>query len=399
LVVGNGFFKPNISSLVGALYPPNDSRRDAGFTIFYMSINIGALISPLICGYLAEKYGWHFGFSLAGIGMLVGTIFFYRGAISGAFESEGLPATTNTAQTLFGIKYEYLVYLFSLLLIPTAMYLLVNAENMKWLLNSILIAVVTYLTYMLWGLANIERQRLLVVIILTISATTFWAFFEQAGSSLTLYADKNVNLIGINASQTNSINPLFIIAFAIPFSILWTYLSKRKNNPITPIKFGLAHLGLGIGFGFLAYSAQFMDEAAKVPMLFFIIGNLFITIGELCISPVGLSKITELTPKKLVSFMMGVWFLSVSFAHHIAGIVAKLTTQKLDLSEDSFSNTFITQITGITAKTLSENPIENLQSLAAYTSIFAQIALIAFAFALLTFALSPLLKKMMHGIN
>jgi len=231
------------------------------------------------------------------------------------------------------------------------------------------------------------------------------------GSSLTLFAERQVNLVYLNASQTNSINPGYIIFLAIPFSMMWSYLDKKGKNPNTMIKFGLAIVQLGLGFLVFALSARFMDDNGKVSMIFLLIGYLLITSGELFLSPIGLSKVTELSPAKLVSFMLGVWLLSSSFAHYIAGFIAKLTTgggghggeaaagaegagEAAEATENVLT-AYSQQITGI----VPENATEGVTKLFAYTDVFAQIALISFAVGLFALLISPIIKRMMHGIK
>ena len=264
---------------------------------------------------------------------------------------------------------------------------------LQFLLLSLLAIVILYLAYVCINSDKVTRERLMVVVVLTFFVTVFWAFFEQAGSSLTLFAKEQVRLVGLNASQTNAINPFYIVLLAIPFSMMWNRLESTGKNPNTMIKFGLGILQLGLGFLVFALSARFVDDAGMVSMMFLLIGYLLITSGELFLSPIGLSKVTELSPAKLVSFMMGVWFLSSSFAHYIAGVIAKLTTGGKGGGGPLAG--FVESITG----TAPENAPANVASLFNYTSVFAQIAIISFAVALIALIISPVIKKMMHGIR
>jgi len=343
LIIGNGFFKPNISSLVGSLYDEGDKKRDAGFTIFYMGINLGAFLSPLICGWLGHEYGWHYGFAAAGVGMLLGILVFWSGSKNKIFGAEGLQPETYKGKKYLGLNVVHFIYVLAFISVPLFAFLvsknsveipLIGLKLMETLLWTLLIAVLVYLVYISRSKLNKQEiQKLGAILILTFFVTIFWSFFEQAGSSLTLFAEKNVALVGINAAQTNSINAGYIVLLAIPFSIMWTWLDKKKKNPATPIKFGLGIFQLGIGFLIFALGARYMNDIGLVPMTFLMLGYLLITTGELFASPIGLSKVTQLSPAFLVSFMMGVWFLSSSFAHHISGVIAKLTIPEKNQTE------------------------------------------------------------------
>jgi len=395
LIVGNGFFKPNISSFVGSLYEQGDERRDSGFTIFYMGINIGAFLSPLLCGWLGRAYGWHYGFGLAGIGMVAGLLFFWQGIRSNVFGNEGLQPKEYRDSNI-----DKLIYAGSLLLVPIAS-LLVYYNDLSFLGTELMGAIVgiVFLVALLITISimakvsNVEKGRIIVILFITLLLTVFWAFFEQAGSSITLFAERNVNLFVMNAAQTNSINALFIILLAIPFSAMWTLLGRR--NPRTPLKYALGIAQLGLGFLLFAFSANFMDASGNVPFLFLILGYLFITTGELFVSPIGLSKVTELAPKQAVAFFMGVFFLSSMGAHYIAGIIAKVTSTGGGEQSPFWSN-IIESVTGLgNTAGLSDG----VQSLANYTGVFTQIAVVSFACAIITLLLSPIINRLMKGIH
>jgi len=408
LIIGNGFFKPNISSLVGGLYEQGDVRRESGFTIFYLGINLGAFIAPLLCGYLGERYGWHYGFSAAGIGMAVGMVVFWIGGLMGAYGGQGDQPLEQQNKVVAGMNIRHLVYILSFVFVPVfALLVQFNQTEvfsgtglLSFLLIALLVLVVIYVGYVCAISDAVTRNRLLVIGVLTFFVTVFWAFFEQAGSSLTLFAEEQVNLVWLNASQTNSINPGYIIFLAIPFSMMWSWLEKRNLNPNTMVKFGLGILQLGLGFLVFALSARFMDDAGRVSMVFLLIGYLFITSGELFLSPIGLAKVTELSPAKLVSFMMGVWFLSSSFAHYIAGYIAKLTTGGghggASSAEPGLLSPYAEAITGVIDPANTSVAVTNLMT---YTGVFAQIAIISFVIGLIALIISPLIKYMMHGIK
>jgi proton-dependent oligopeptide transporter, POT family len=395
LVTGNGLFKPNISSMVGSLYAPGDPRRDAGFTIFYMGINLGAFISPIVCGAVAYYWGFAWGFALAGIGMILGLVVFQMGINMGIFEGKGLPpATESNKVNVFGFSKSFWTIVFSFLSVPLLTMLIYKNELAGYLLYVILAFVVVIVGKSFTEITRPEREKIIAIFILALFSTTFWAFFEQAGSSITLFAERNVDLIFMNAAQTNAINPLYIIAFAIPFSMLWTWLSTKKMNPYTPVKFALGIAQLGLGFLVFALGARFASETGMVPLVFLLFGYLLITTGELFISPIGLSMVTRLSPAKVVSFMMGVWFLSVAFAHHLAGIIAKFTTRDFE-SNGGMLDRIAEAITGLTPEVAAGSP--GFSTLLSFTNVFSSIGIVALIVAAVGLLISPLIRKLMHG--
>lgn len=408
LIVGNGFFKPNISTMVGRLYPEGDDRRDSGFTIFYMGINAGAFLAPLACGWLGYEYGWHYGFGAAGVGMIAGLLVFMKGMNDGVFGENGNQPVEYLEKKMFGLRTDYFFYLVAGLMVPVAAFLVKN--NAMEVLDGMALhsSILSLLGVIILGiiakkmteLSRIEVFRLVSVLILTLLITVFWSFFELAGTAITLFAERNVNLTLLNASQTNAINPGYIIFLAIPFSMMWVYLSKTQRNPITPIKFALGILQLGLGFIVFAMSAQFMDDAGKTPFMFLMIGYLLLTTGELFISPIGLSKVTELSPKSMTAFMMGVYFLSSSYAHYISGAIAKLTTSTEAgvAPEPGFMTTMIEKVTGFAGATTTSTS-ESVLSLLSYTSVFTQVGIVAIGMAVVSFMITPVLKKWMHGVH
>ena len=334
LIIGNGFFKPNISTLVGSLYEEGDLKRDGGFTIFYMGINLGAMIAPLFCGYLGETYGWHWGFGAAGIGMLAGLLVFWKGIKSGVMEDKGLQPKEYIGKKVSGFSINNLIYLLGFIAVPIFAYLIILDTQSQMLGNVLVIVGALVLAYVFYLVRSFYKEgdrqsgdRLIAIMILAVFCTIFWACFEQAGSSITVWVDKCVNLVGLTASQTNAINPFYIVLLAIPFSWLWTKLGAMNKNPNTPIKFSLGLLQLALGFLVFGMSIHFLNSEIQVPFLFVFLGYLLITTGELFLSPIGLAKVTQLAPKKIIAFMMGVWFLSSTFAHYISGGIAKMTSE------------------------------------------------------------------------
>jgi len=285
LIIGNGFFKPNISTIVGQLYEKNDPRRDAGFTIFYMGINLGAFFSPLVCGTLGEKLGFNYGFASAGIGMIFGLLIFLWG------QNKFIKEVGNSPNCKLSVRENEKT----------------DACNMPLTLE--------------------EKQRIAVIFVLMFFTIFFWASFEQAGSSLTLFADRStdrfINFLNfeIPASWFQSVNPLFIIILAPFVSKLWVDLSDVNKNPSIPVKFVLGLLLVSAGFVVMIAASNFAG-AGKISMLWLIGAYFFHTVGELCLSPVGLSMVTKLAPAKFLSLLMGTWFLSSFFANSFAGIFA-----------------------------------------------------------------------------
>ena len=380
IVVGNGFFKPNISTFVGALYKEGDVRKDSGFTIFYMGINIGGFVAPLLCGWLAAEYGWHYGFGLAGIGMMAGLIFFWSGIKKNIFGDKGLPPSTAVYEKkVIGIPQKTLIPIISVLFVPVIAYLLSSwqANYVSGIFKFIGIAVLAYLGYIMFNLDTIARKKLFMAVLITFFMTLFWGFHELSGSVITLFASRNVALDGImSASQTNALNSMFIIILAIPISLLWGYLSKNKMNPRTPYKFGLGLLLAGASFYILSISGASADENGMVPFAYLLVMYFIISVGELFMSPVGLSKITDLSPKNIVAFMMGVWFLSSAFAFQIVGFISEqLAVESTDAN------------------------VGGLDTLEIYTDGFHLIALYALGAGVIVLVFSPLMKKLMGNVH
>jgi POT family proton-dependent oligopeptide transporter len=402
IIVGNGFFKPNISTFVGTLYESGDARRDSGFTIFYMGINIGGAVAPLLCAWLAEVYGWHYGFLLAGIGMLVGLFFFYRGMNEGVFGDKGLvPNLADYQKKTFGMNKGVLITLFGFLSVP--LFALVVKYNeyehyIVWIASFVIIGA---LTYIYRSVDKPYKSRLIVAAYYTILMSLFWAIFEQAGSSLTLFADRNINLVGMNAAQTNSINSGFIILLAVPFSLLWGYLKQVNRNPNSAIKSGIGLVLLGVGFIVFASSANAADSLAQTPMWYLVVGYFILTVGELFISPIGLSKMTELSPVKYLAFVMGVFFTSSFYGHFFAGKIAKLTTVNGG-EVNPFSEGILGQITEVItglAPQMSTSSELGLAQLYSYVSVYAGFGVLTMIIGLLAILISPMIKRMMAGIH
>jgi POT family proton-dependent oligopeptide transporter len=376
LVTGNGFFKPNISSLIGRFYGPGDPRRDGAFTIFYMGINIGAFLTPLTCGTIGELEGWGYGFLCAGIGMVVGLCIFLYAASRGYLEHHAEPPP-DAAQAAGGLPAGALIYLGSLLFLPLAMLLIYQNDVMDYLLGAIGLAAIGYMGYLSAQYPVVERQRIWVIIVLLFFTTVFWTFFELAGSAINVFTEQNVDktLFGIDfpASNYQSVNALFIMLFAPLFAVMWTRLARAGAEPPAPIKFALGLFLLGAGFLVLNLGKG-AAVAGIVPAMFLILMYLLHTLGELSLSPVGLSLVTKLAPAKVVGFMMGFWFLSSAIAHQAGKWIAKATT--------------------VEGKNATPE-----QTLEQAMQVFNNVGLVAIGSAVLLLLLSPLITKWMHGIK
>lgn len=330
IVAGTGFFKANITSLLGQYYEPNDIRRDSGFTIFYMGINIGSFLAPFICGYIGRKYGWHYGFGISGIGILIGLIvLFAKGSV---LEDRGLsPNETNLNRPVFfGLSPYYLIILGTLISIPIFGWCIQNNEHMGNFLNVFGIGSLILLIGMAFKCEGDERKSMLTLILMLPFFVAFWTSFEQAGASILLFIDRHVTreIIGytIESSWFLSLNPLFIITLGPPFAFLWIYLGKRNLEPMTPVKFSLSLLQVSLSFWFLKLGIMEGTANNMTSMFWVVCSYFFRTTGELCLSPVALSMVTKLAPQRLTSFMMGVFFLSIAFAQFMAQQVAKYFT-------------------------------------------------------------------------
>ena len=339
LMMGTGLLKGNVSTIVGQLYPKGDPRRDSGFSIFYMGINIGALISPLICGYVGEKISWRWGFGVAGIGMLAGVIQYVLGyrhlgtaglhpASTGDLELDRRQKRSATLAVGSGLAF------FALVAILGAMGILpITAtkigDSVGWV--ELGVAVVVFAWLLLGkGWSTEERERSGAVLVLFIASALFWASFEQAGSTLNLFAERNTDRhlpfgLLFPATWFQSVQPVFVVALSPVFAWLWLVLGRRRKEPPSPGKFALGLLFAGLAFAILVPPASrvpFGEQAA----MWWLIGTYFLqTLGELCLSPIGLSAVSKLAPERAAGFMMGIWFLSISIGNWLAGNAVSLS--------------------------------------------------------------------------
>ena len=415
IIMGVGFLKPNISSIVGQLYKQGDPRRDPGFTLYYYGINLGAFWAAVLCGYLGQTVGWWAGFGLAGVGMLVGYLAFVIG--KPLLEGHGEPPDpAKLARPVAGpINREHLIYLAGLIGVALVYFVVQRNQMVGWGLG---LGSVIVLAYVAWFMATkstkVERERLGLAMVLIFGAVVFFTLFEQAGTSLNLFADRNTNLglidapmmfdvlgrtvflgtramatapgapsdmlwidMGFTAAQTQSFNAGFILIFAPIFAAIWSWLGKRGRDPNPILKFGLGLLQVGLGFLVIVWSAGMADSAFRLPLMILAFTYLLHTTGELCLSPVGLSEITKLSPPMIVSFLMAVWFLSSSWAQYIGGWIAALAG----------------------TETVGGQVLDPARALATSIEVFNIIGWVGIGFGVLFFALSPFLKHWAHGVN
>jgi proton-dependent oligopeptide transporter, POT family len=376
IVIGTGMLKPNISSLVGTLYSENESaKRDAGFSVFFMGINIGAFISPIITGFLGEKVNWHFGFAAAGLGMIIGVIQFrmtekYLGEAGGPPMKSGDQSNkTHSSQVILGLVASCaLVFVVLLLLKIVVVNPIEIARYSAFVLAG---SVGAYFIYILvFGeLEAAERKKIWAIAIFFVASAIFYAGYEQQGSSLNLFASRYTNMfIGkfqMPASWLQSVPPVAVIVFSPVFAFLWIWLSKRKLNPATPIKLSLGLIFMSLGYIVMMRASQIVVNGSKAMPTWLILTYVLHTFGEICLYPVGLSAVTKLAPKRIVGQMMGIWFMSLAFGNLIAGIFAgEFDAQKIAIDPhimvDLFMQVAIAMLIGGAAVFLLYKPVRRL---------------------------------------
>ena len=383
IIMGVGFLKPNISSIVGQLYPENDPRRDAGFTLYYYGINLGAFVAAIVCGRLGQEVGWWAGFGLAGIGMAAGWVAFMLG--KPMLEGKGEPPNPEAlAKPVFGpLNREWLIYILGVAGVGVIWVLVQQNAYVGAMLG---VGSVCVLGYLAWFMATkctaVERSRMILALVLIAASVIFFVLFEQAGSSLNQFADRNTQLTlpggsAMTAAQTQSFNSGFILLFAPAFAALWAFLGRRNLDPSAPMKFSLALMQVGIGFLILVAGVKFADGAYKVPLIFLALAYMLHTTGELFLSPVGLSQMTKLSAPAVVSTIMAVWFLASSWAQYLGGMVANLTA----------------------TETVAGQVLDPKGALATYASVFQTIGIWAIGLGILMAIASPWLKKLAHGVK
>ena len=375
-IIGTGFFKPNISTMVGSLYKDGDNRRDAGFSLFYSGINIGALLGGYACIAIGKNYSWNLAFGFAAIVMTISLLtFIFTQKKLGPI---GLSPFKDDHKNRKW--YEYAVYLGSLFIIPVIMTMVAKTQYTDWFMYTIGPATLIYLFYEMTKYTWIERKKLLAALVFIIFSILFWAFFEQSGGSLSLFAANNLNnqMLGVISLDPNGVNnaanSLFVIIFAPIVGIIWLWLSKRRIEPNTVVKFGLGFIFLSLSF-YIFFATVFFANAQGITSLdVFTLAYLVITFGELCLSPIGLSIMTKLSPKPLQGVMMGMWFLASAYGQYVAGILGAGMSKLND------------------GATLNEK-------LKAYTAGYKQLAIYALIAGVILLLISPLVKKLMQEVK
>lgn len=385
-IVGTGFFKPNISTIVGNLYKDGDHRIDAGFSLFYAGVNLGALLGGYLCvaigkgemlsGSIPEAMRWNVAFGISAVFMVVSLLTFVRTQKS--LGNIGLSPLLHLTEAKRKTS-EYLTFAGSLIAVPLIMIMVSKTEYTDIFMYIIGPASVLYVIYEMKNFSIQENKKLVAALIFMVFSIFFWAFFEQSGGSLSLFAANNLNhnLLGMNLDPNgvnNSSNSFFVIPFAILIGLFWIWLGKRKLEPNTIVKFGLGFLFLAAGFYVFYYTKFFSDENGITSLNIFTLGWFVITFGELCLSPIGMSVMTKLSPQKLQAVVMGMWFLASAYGQYFAGLL------------------------GANIASASENST-NFDKLIIYADGYKQLAIYALIAGVVLIAISPLVKKLMVGIK
>ena len=385
-IIGTGFFKPNISTIVGKLYADDDPRRDAGFSLFYAGVNLGALIGGYICIAVANgslwaslvpaALRWNVAFGFAAVVMLVSLITFTQTQKSlGAIGLSPLAAMQASKRK----RLELATYIGSLLIIPIIMTMVSNTDYTDIFMFIIGPASLLYLFYEMRSFSVAENKKLIAALVFIVFSIFFWAFFEQSGGSLSLFAAHNLNntVLGVSLDPNgvnNAANSFFVIVFAALVGMVWLWLHKRKLEPNTVVKFGLGFLFLSGGFAIFYYTKFFADASGKTSLNLFTFGWFIITFGELCLSPIGMSAMTKLSPAKTQAVIMGMWFLASAYGQYFAGL---LGANIADASEHA----------------------SNLEKLNVYANGYKQLAIYALIAGVVLITIAPLVKKLMQDVK
>lgn len=385
-IVGTGFFKPNISSMVGQLYKDGDVRRDAGFSLFYAGVNLGALIGGYICiavakgslwsSFIPEQLRWNFAFGFASVVMIISLLTFTQTQKSlGEIGLSPLRHLEDSKRKIF----EIATYIGSLAIIPVIILMVANTKYTDYFMMVIGPASVLYLFYEMKNFSRSENLKLLAALVFIVFSIFFWAFFEQSGGSLSLFAANNLHntVLGVALDPNgvnNSANSLFVIGFAALVGMAWLWMAKKKIEPNTVVKFGLGFLFLAGGFWVFYYTKFFAGPDGKTSLDLFTFGWFIITFGELCLSPIGMSAMTKLSPQKTQAVIMGMWFLASAYGQYFAGLL------------------------GANIAEVSENAT-NLEKLNVYADGYQQLAIYALIAGVVLIAISPLVKKLMQDVK
>jgi POT family proton-dependent oligopeptide transporter len=385
-IIGTGFFKPNISTMVGKLYKDDDNRRDAGFSLFYAGVNLGALIGGYICiavakgamlsSIIPENLRWNVAFGFAAVVMVISLLTFVRTQKS--MGEIGISPLLNL-EVKKRKTYEYITYIGSLAIIPIIILLVSNSEYTNLFMYIIGPCSLLYLFYEMRNFSLNENKKLLAALVFILFSVVFWAFFEQSGGSLSAFAANNLNntVAGLKLDPNgvnNSANSFFVITFAALVGLVWFWMSKRKIEPNTVVKFGLGFLFLAGGFYVFYYTKFFADANGVTSLDLFTFGWFIITFGELCLSPIGMSAMTKLSPQKTQAVMMGMWFLASAYGQYFAGLL------------------------GANIASASENAT-NFEKLTVYADGYKQLAIYALIAGLILIIISPLVKKLMQEVK
>lgn len=378
-IIGTGFFKPNISSMVGELYKEGDPRRDAGFGLFYSGINIGALLGGAVCVYFgtSKDYGWSYAFLSAAVVMFLGLVTFVitKKSLGPIGDSPllHLPKTKRTTK-------EIIVYIGALISIPLIFIMIKNTDYTDYFMYTIGPLAILYFMYETYLEKDSKAQKkLIAAFVFILFSVIFWAFFEQSGGSLALFAKDNLhhNLLGFESNPNiinNTANSLFVIIFSPILGLVWLAMAKKKIEPNTVIKFGLGFLFLAFAFYVFYYTKFFADSKGLTSLNIFTIAYFVITFGELCLSPIGLSIMTKLSPKRLSGMMMGMWFLASAYGQYAAGLLGA------GMSSPDENASLTTKLYG-------------------YTGGYYQLAIYALIAGILLIVISPLIKKLMQEVR
>ncbi|MEO8067638.1 MAG: peptide MFS transporter [Flavobacteriales bacterium] len=376
-IIGTGFFKPNISTMVGQLYHDSDKRRDAGFGLFYAGINLGALLGGILMVWVGKYYSWRLAFALVGIVMIISLLnFLWRKASFGPIGLSPLHPDMPKARRRF---YEIATYIGSLVAIPLILIMVTKTEYTDLFMYIIGPATLVYLGWEMRKFSVQENKRLIAALVFILFSVLFWAFFEQSGGSLSLFALNNLksDLFGLAIDPNvvnNSANSLFVIIFSAPLGLLWLWLSARKMEPNSVVKFGLGFLLLAVAF-FVFYATIFFADADGITSLeIFTLAYFIITFGELCLSPIGLSLMTKLSPISIQGLMMGMWFLASAYGQYVAGLLGA----------------------GMSSADPEATPLMKLH---AYTDGYMQLGIYALIAGVVLIAISPMVRKLMRGVH
>lgn len=379
IIMGVGFLKPNISTIVGKLYADNDPRRDGGFTVFYMGINVGATLSALVCGWLGETYGWGYGFGAAGVGMLMGLATFLLGQKHLKGHADPRDSALLRQRMLLGLRREWWIYLGVLGGVLVVWQLIQVTWAVHWAMHLTTLALsIGLIWFCTRHCTRKQVEQMAVLVALTVFSLVFFALYEQTYGSWILFSDRVMNrsAFGVewSAAQLGSLGAFFIIVLSPIFAWMWPRLDRLGANPSTPAKFGWGVIFAGLAFAILGFATTIPQDNGKVALIWFVVAYLVLEIGELMLSPIGLSAVTQLSVPRVVSLMMGAWFLASAYSEVVAAWLGKLSSVSLD----------------------ENGELDIAEAMAAYADLFWTLTWVGLGCGVLILLLVPLLKKGMH---